>query len=110
MPLAFMRLGKRALNQDPDPGHNFNKQYRWFRAHFGLSPSSCSILWKKLVDYETLPPGRKPVHLLWALSFLYRYPTEEVAASSFGVHEDTFRKWSSLLVESIAQIKPAVVR
>lgn len=107
-PSAFISLAKINLNR-AETDRSVRKEYRRFRAHFGTSPSTCAILWKKLVDNAVLPRGRQPVHLLWALYFLNRYETEEVAASTFGVEEETFRKWSWLLVVAIAKLKPSVV-
>jgi len=106
-PSAFVELAKKNCLNPTE--RSFDKEYRHFRAHFGISPITCAILWKKLVDNAVLPQGRKPVHLLWALYFLNRYETEEVAASTFGVDEETYRKWYWKLVVAIAKLKPSVV-
>lgn len=107
-PSAFVYIAKKALHRT-ETDRSFDKEYRRFRAHFGASPRTCAILWKKLVDHGILPQGRKPVHLLWALYFLNRYEIEEVAAATFGVDEETFRNWSWKLVVAIAKLKPSIV-
>jgi hypothetical protein len=107
-PSAFVYIAKKALHRT-ETDRSFDKEYRRFRAHFGSSPSTCAILWKKLVDHGDLPQGRQPVHLLWALYFLNRYEIEEVAAATFGVDEETYRKWSWKLVVAIAKLKPSMV-
>jgi hypothetical protein len=107
-PSAFVYIAKKALHRT-ESDRSFDKEYRRFRAHFGASPRTCAILWKKLVDHGELPQGRQPVHLLWALHFLNRYEIEEVAAATFGVDEETFRNWSWKLVVAIAKLKPSIV-
>lgn len=107
-PSAFLHMAQVSLKRDPDRG-SFGAQYDWFRSHFGCAPSTCAILWKKLVNYNALPLGGKPMHFLWALRLLYRYETEPVVAGAFDVDEDTFRKWSWALVNSISMLQPVVV-
>ena len=51
----------------------------------------------------------KPVYLLWALLFLKCYNTNTRNAAITGVDEKTFRHWSWIFVEAIANLDREVV-
>lgn len=67
-----------------------------FEGMFALSPSVCS---KVFYDIQVLDIGAatirkpKPVLFLMYLNWVKRYQVEEILAASFGIHENTVRKW-----------------
>lgn len=83
-----------------------------FQSTFGLSPEHCSIIWN-LLDLDELSDNDarcvRPDHLLWALMLLKVYATENVLAGIAGVHRQTFRKWSWLIIKAIAKQRKALV-
>lgn len=60
-----------------------------FKAHFGVSPSICSMAWNHLK--QDLPRDYNEMHLLWALLFLKCYNTDSVNCGMAGCDEKTFR-------------------
>ena len=79
-----------------------------FRATFGTDAVICAILWTRL-DFEQMPNGYKPLHLLWALMFLKVYAAEPVLAALAGVHERTYRKWTWCFVDAISTLQYSVI-
>ena len=71
-------------------------------AVFGLKPKIGVDLWYHLKGL--LPNGAAPEHMLWALSFLKLYEVEEARASRLGVHEETCRKWTKVLIFAISKL------
>ncbi|KAJ3117946.1 hypothetical protein HK098_006075 [Nowakowskiella sp. JEL0407] len=72
-----------------------------FRALFGITPKICSLIWQSLVSK---PSGSKPEHLLYALLFLKLYDTEHAHHAITGSDEKTFRKWTWIFIELIADL------
>jgi hypothetical protein len=66
---------------------------RKFHSWFGLSPKVAARLWNTLVLQQKLPRGGLVKHLLWTLSFLKLYESEQVYTTTFSVTGNTFRKW-----------------
>lgn len=96
--------------EDQYEQHSFATEYRHFRAHFGIAPSTCALLWKAVShNHYILPPKGQPEHLLWALLYLKLYDSDEVLADLVGVDVKTFCKWSWSFVLAIAKLKPQVV-
>ena len=60
------------------------------------------MIWNRLIG--KLPPGSRPVHLLWSLLFLKRYDTEHVNRSLTQADEKTWRKWVWIFVELLANL------
>jgi len=110
-PSAFLYLGFQVRKRAEQYSQRcFSTEYRHFRAHFGVSPSTCALLWKAIVGNRyILPPKATPQHLLWALLYLKLYDTDEVLADLVGVDVKTFCKWSWDMVQAIAKLKPQVV-
>ena len=82
---------------------------RRFRSLYGLSPDITAILRHRLVDAKErgdleLPSNSQPYHLLWALLFMKLYNNEHMNAHVTGVDIKTFRKWSWILIEAIADL------
>ena len=50
-----------------------------------------------------------PDHLLWGLMLLKLYAFETQHAGMVGVDEKTFRKWSMIAIEKIADLHDEVV-
>ena len=87
-----------------------------FVSFFGIEPLIVSIIWSMLVDVEdeimvcfAAVESLKPVYLLWALLFLKGYNTTTRNAAIAGVDEKTFRHWSWIFVEAIANLDREVV-
>ena len=81
---------------------------RRFKAHFGSCPLMCAVVWKDLQTCEKPLPSvsNKDFNLfLMTLFFLKSYPTEEIMASRFHLHEQTVRKWLSFYVERLAALR-----
>lgn len=78
-------------------------ELRRFRSLFGVSPSTCAHVWQAMRN--EIPPGGRPIHLLWALLFLKVYSTENVNSLISGADEKTFRKWTWIFVELIADLE-----
>lgn len=110
-PGTFLYLGFQIWNKEEQYGRRcFATEYRHFRAHFGVSPSTCALVWKAVSQNRyILPPKATPQHLLWALLYLKLYDADEVLSDIVGVDVKTFRKWSWAMVEAIAKVKPQIV-
>lgn len=107
-PLAFLNLGIRVIRHEPNQRCHAS-EIKTFRAFFGVSPSTCSILWSKVWQLNVAPGGARPCHLLWALMFLTVYSSEEVLSNIVGVHKQTFEEWTSTMIKTIARLKPHYV-
>lgn len=79
-------------------GITANRKYRSF---FGISPEVCAKLWRLLTEK---PTNSKPKHLLWSLLFLKCYNVEHVNASIVEVDEKTYRKWTWIFVNQLAEL------
>lgn len=88
------------------PGLSQVVQERRFRALFGISAAVCAKAWDLIVD--DLPHGASPVHLLWSLLFLKVYASEHNNHLITGADEKTFRKWTWIFLERLADM--SVVR
>ena len=66
-----------------------DEELRSFKAHYGARPRACVVLFCKLRLVDCRP---SITHLLWALSFLKTYASEDVLASKFGTTRKTLRK------------------
>jgi hypothetical protein len=86
-------------------GRHFGRASEAFKSIFGVSPVICSDVWSRC----TFIRGTRPLHLLWALLFLWAYATEPILCSMAGVSGKTFRKWVHPVVRSIAAYAPEVV-
>ena len=85
---------------------------RQFRAFFGCSSLVCSALWQKLHaarGINMILEGLSMDHILWGLMLLKLYNLETPNSSFAGVDEKTFRKWSYLAIECIADLHTEVV-
>lgn len=75
---------------------------RRFKSFFGVTPSVCLIIWKKLTS--NLPVDAEPKHLLWSLSFLKQYCDEHNTRSIFRCDEKTIRKWTWVFVSLLSNM------
>jgi hypothetical protein len=87
-----------------------------FISFFGVEPLIVAVVWSMLVDVEdevhvcfANVESLKPEYLLWALLFLKCYNTTTRNAAIAGVDEKTFRNWSWIFVEAIANLDKEVV-
>lgn len=82
---------------------------RRFKCTFGVSPKTCAIIWRLLLD--SLEGSSKYIHLLYALTFLRHYVPESVNRILFkGIDEKTFRTHAKRMVELLANDLSHVVR
>lgn len=88
---------------------------RRFKAEFGVPPYIATVAWEMLEDSSFLKdnnPGQKPPnpeHMLWALLLLKKYSRIESLANTVGADEKTFRKWSKLYLEALAELDSHLV-
>jgi hypothetical protein len=76
---------------------------RRYKALFGVSAATCSRLWALVKP--SLPSSAGPRHLLWTLYFLKQYGHEEVNVAFCQCDEKTFRKWSWMVVQVLADLE-----
>jgi len=82
---------------------------REFRSLFGVSASTCLLLWNKLRQHNARPPNATPKHLMWALLFLKSYGTEFCNSSRAKTTRKTFRKWVKIMLGAMTNLAPIVV-
>jgi hypothetical protein len=88
---------------------------RRFKAEFGVPTCIAAVAWQFLVESPFLrdnihgikPPN--PEHLLWALMLLKKYSRVESLANTVKADEKTFRKWSELYLEALAELDSITV-
>ncbi|KAI9562432.1 hypothetical protein GHT06_009862 [Daphnia sinensis] len=97
---TFWKAGHKITGHDLDGSLSLG--YRRFRAFFGTSPLVCLVAWDIL--FNARPSNSKPEHLLWALMLLKRYSIETFNATVIGVSEKTFRKWSHIFINLLADM------
>ena len=91
----FMELGLTAAGYK-FPNRCLEKtNIKRFKKHFGVHPSTCAKLWHDLLSTDNaearMAPNTKPIVLLIGLRFLWRYETEEILATFFGMSDNTIR-------------------
>ena len=85
--------------------HISNTFRRRFKSYFGTNWFYCSLLWElSWKPGYNLPNIARPEHLLWALMHMKLYSTENVLASLANCDEKTFRKWSKIFREVLANV------
>ena len=113
----FYEVGLKQIGMSPDS--SFQQKDRFFRAHFGTSWEICGAIWLSLVtfwnSYEYSGEGGelvmiKPLHLLWALSFLKNYETDDKSAKFWKKAVKTYRKWTHLLLDELEFLSIEKVR
>lgn len=86
---------------------------RLFTSLFGANNLAIAKLWMLICDTNPLYRGAdgfvEPKHLLWTLTFLKQYTTEDVLASVAGVSPKTFRKHVRRTMDRINACYPSVV-
>jgi hypothetical protein len=76
---------------------------RRYKALFGVSAATCSRLWALVKPSSPSSAGSR--HLLWTLYFLKQYSHEEVNAAFCQCDEKTFRKWSWMVMQVLADLE-----
>jgi hypothetical protein len=77
-------------------------------AHFGSSICMTHLLWCMLDVSNEGPSGATITHLLWTLMFLKMYGTVDTLANKCRVDKNTYRKWTWLLLERLAELDDIV--
>ena len=110
----FEAMGQQLANYAPSTSAKIRRDR--FVSFYGVVPLIVAVVWSMLVDVEdhimvcfASVEAVKPVYLLWALLFLKCYNTNIRNAAMAGVDEKTFRNWSWILVEAIANLDREVV-
>ena len=92
---------------------------RRFKSEFGVAPDVVRDAWDLLIESKFFqrkiskatilrrPPN--PQHLLWALMLLKQYSLTTTLAKIAKVDEKTYRKWSFLYLDSLAELDRVVV-
>ena len=62
-----------------------------------------------IVEYEHIPQGINPKHLLWALMHIQVYATEPVLAGIAKTDEKTYRKWSYAIRYVMSELTEKIV-
>ena len=93
---------------------------RRFKAEFGVAPDVLVDVWDLLLESRFLRRKLRftamrcrspnPEHMLWALMLLKQYSLTSSLAKNVRVDEKTFRKWSWIYLESMAELDREVVR
>ena len=110
-PSLFLQLGtdlKRKKVSSSKTNH------RRFKAWYGIDWKLMSVVWDLLHSSGWIKKNIKkrrpnPIHLLWALSFLKAYNTEDEHAADVGKEAKTFRKWAWMYCEGIGSLVSRVV-
>ena len=98
---TFWRLGHKITGYELEG--SLSVGYRKFRSFFGTTPLVCVVIWDMLLLDR--PRKSAPQHLLWALMLLKHYSTESINAALTGVSEKTFRKWSLIFINLLANMR-----
>lgn len=112
-PSEILKRGLELLGSDEAAQARVNRStnIRRFKRHYASSPSACANLWATLqtttVAEAHIPRANRHDLDMFLMSLLYMkvYPTEEVLAMRFNIHEQTARKWARFYVEKIAALK-----
>jgi hypothetical protein len=96
----FLRIGLNITRHGVEG--SLSVGHRKIRAFFGTSPAVCVVAWDLLAGVR--PNNPKSNNLLWALMLLKRYCIESFNAVLVKVTEKTFREWSLLFVDLLADM------
>lgn len=110
-PADFLGFGTRIINKG-DTARRRN-ELRAFLSHFGTSPDVCADLWSLLITSDYIVDFNikiLPNHLFFGLHRLWCNETEIRSAKFFKVDEKTFRKWSWIIINAMAQLSFDVIR
>lgn len=102
----FLTFGGVLLRHRLNP--NSLEDLRNFRSHFGVAPVTCVGLWIRI--QQALPPNATPYHLLWTLLYMKVYASEFTLSGMARKTRTTYRKWVKVVMKSIADLAPSVVR
>jgi hypothetical protein len=73
-PNIFINAAKDIVNLPRSKNDVFN---RGWSSALGASPEVCSVLWKKINQFKTMPMYVDPKHFLWVLYFSTVYDTTQ---------------------------------
>lgn len=101
--LAIREAAIRVLNLDGQQVSELRLQ-RKCKSCFGASLLVIKRLWNLMFAQGHLPQKGGVHHLLWALSLLKTYESEDVYSTWFHVDVATFRKWAWNFVLAISRV------
>ena len=102
---VFLRLGGQITGHVLVAGRTAHE--RNFRSFFGVSSRTCADAWARVRDQSPAKFTRS--HFLWGLMLMKVYAAESVLAALAGTTRKTFRKWSKIAVQLIADLARGVV-
>lgn len=82
---------------------------RRFSAFFGATIHITYVLWCLLAVEVDGPVGGTIAHLLWTMMLMKMYGTVDTMSRVAGVDPGTFRRWTWLFMERIADLNSTVV-
>lgn len=108
---AFKRIAREMLELPTGVRKHCNDSERHtFRAHFGASFKTMSVLWTKLDPHTTISSRAEPKHLLWTLVFFKVHKTEPIHLRITRCKSrDTFRNWVYKFASAIADLSEDVI-
>lgn len=107
----FKRLGSATLNRVYTRGSSVILFERRWQSEFGVAVPVVVDCWNRL-DIDVNDPdlnGIQPSHLLWTLLLLKKGGSNEGLSGKCGCDEQTFRKWTDVILLLIHGIKDDVV-
>ena len=81
--------------------------HREFVSTYGVSVQVSAKIWliiKSEIQDNKIAKGLRPCHLLWCLYFLKQYSTSTTMARYCGCSDKTFRKWTWIVIELLAEL------
>ena len=111
----FLSLGLVEYNFCPHYQNyrNVELHVQTFRRYFGATPKTCSQLWDAFIHLDLIGKKAKPIHLLLATRFLWKYDTELELKKDFKIKTDrTVNKWVKIylrLLEKVLSLKVSII-
>lgn len=112
--LYFQKMGLSMIHRAP-PGLLPDKldsksEDRTFRSVFGTNWNVVAEIWH-LIEKNGANKNKKPIHLLWALTFLKVYSNEQsLVMMTGGATLKTFRKWVWIVLDEMSVASAIKVR
>ena len=95
---AFLHLGTQVITKATTRDSSVDD--RTYKAFFGVSAGIVAECWEAIEC--SLPKGKHPKHILWALLFMKLYLPEDATIAILGTSKPTMRKWVWTVIRAIA--------
>ena len=100
--LSFTTLAKHFTHRAGN--YESHEAAREFKEMFGVSAAVCAHSWAYIITHFDIASVDKPIHMLWALVFLFQYPSERYMSSSTKADEKTARKYVWPILRELMQM------